>query len=56
MKEIIGENACLGEAITALANLNIDLTVTIVTLKFLFLNKFCRNVSNFYADIFRVRH
>jgi hypothetical protein len=56
LEEIIGENACLGQAITALANLNIDLTVTIVTLKFLFLNEFRWNVSNFYADIFRVRH
>ncbi len=49
-EEIVGENAGLEQAITALANLELDPTVTIVTLKFV------QNVCNFNADIFMVRH
>ncbi len=56
LEEIIGKNAGLGQAITALANLEVDPTFTIATLKFVFLNEFRRIVCNFNADIFRVRH
>ncbi len=56
MEEIIGKNASLGKAITALANFEVNPTVTLVTLKFVLLNEFCWNVCNFDADIFRVRH
>jgi hypothetical protein len=55
-EEIVGKNAGLGQAITALANLEVDPTVTIGTLKVVLLNEFHQNVSNFDADIFRVRH
>jgi hypothetical protein len=55
-EEIIGKNASLGQAITALANLEVDPTITIATLKFLLLNEFHLNVCNFNADIFRARH
>ena len=56
LEEIVGKKASLGQAITALANLEVDPTVTIATLKVVLLNEFHRNVSNFNADIFRVRH
>jgi hypothetical protein len=55
-EEIVGENAGLGKAITALANLKVDLPVKIVTLKIVFLNEFRRNVSNFNADVFGFWH
>ncbi len=55
-KEIIGKNTGLGQAITALVNLKVNPTVTIATLKIVLLNEFQWNVSNFNADIFRVRH
>jgi hypothetical protein len=55
-EEIVGKNAGLGQAITALANFEVDPTVWIATLKFVFLNRFNRNVCNFNADIFRVWH
>jgi hypothetical protein len=56
LEEIVGKNAGLGQAITALASVEVDPTITIATLKFVFLNEFCRNVCVFSADIFRVRH
>ncbi len=56
LEEIVGEDANLGKAITALANFEVNLTVTFATFKFVFLNGFCQNVCNFNADIFRVRH
>ena len=55
-EEIVGKNAGLGKAITALANFQVDPTITLTTLKFVLLNEFCQNVCNFNADIFRVRH
>jgi hypothetical protein len=55
-EEIVGENASLGQAITSLANLEVYPPITIVTLKVVLLNGFRRNVSNFSAVIFRVRH
>jgi hypothetical protein len=55
-EEIIGKNAGLGKAITVLANLKVDPPVMIATLKVVLLNKFCQNVSNFNADVFRVWH
>jgi hypothetical protein len=55
-EEIVGKNASLEQAIAALANLEVDPTIKIATLKFVLLNKFCRNVCNFNVDIFRVRH
>jgi hypothetical protein len=55
-EEIIGKNASLGKAITALVNFEVDPTVMIATLKFVLLNEFRRNVSNFNTDTFRVRH
>jgi hypothetical protein len=56
LKEIVGKNASLGKAITALANLEVDLPVMIGTLQIVFFNEFCRNVSNFNADVFGVWH
>jgi hypothetical protein len=55
-EEIIGKDAGLGKAITALANFKVDPTIWIATLKFVLLNEFRRNVCNFNADIFRVWH
>jgi hypothetical protein len=55
-EEIVGKNAGLGKAITALENLEVDPPITIATLKVVLLNKFCRNVSNFNADVFGVWH
>ncbi len=52
LEEIIGENAGLGKAITALENLKVDPPITIVTLKVVLFNEFCRNVSDFNADVF----
>jgi hypothetical protein len=56
LEEIVGKNAGLGKAMTALANLEVDPSVTIAILKVVLLNEFCWNVSNFNADIFRVWH
>jgi hypothetical protein len=56
LEEIVGENAGLGKAITALANLEVHPPVRIATLNVVLLNEFCRNVSNFNADVFRVWH
>jgi hypothetical protein len=55
-EDIIGKNASLGQAIIALANLEVDPPIMIATLKVVFLNEFCRNVSNLNADIFTVQH
>jgi hypothetical protein len=49
LEEIVGKNAGLGQAITALANLEVDPPAMIATLKVVLLNQFCRNVSNFNA-------
>jgi hypothetical protein len=54
--EIIGKNAGLGKAITALAIFEVNPTVTISTLEFVLLNEFCQDICNFNADINRVRH
>jgi hypothetical protein len=37
-EDILGENAGLGKAIIALANIKVDLAITLVTLKFVLLN------------------
>ncbi len=55
-EEVFGKNASLGQAITALANLKVDPTITIATLKVVLLNEFRRNVRDFNANIFRIRH
>jgi hypothetical protein len=55
-EDIVGKNAGLGRAIIALANFEVNPTITLATFKFVFLDEFCRNVCNFNADIFRVRH
>ncbi len=54
--EIVGKNAGLEKAITALANLEVDPPITIATLNIVFFNEFRWNVSNFNADIFGVWH
>jgi hypothetical protein len=56
LEEIVGTNAGLGKAITALANFEVNPTIMLMTLKFVFLNEFCLNVCDFNADIFRVGH
>ncbi len=56
LEEIVGKNAGLGKAITALLNLEVDPLVTIATLKVVLLNEFQRNFSNFIADVFGVWH
>jgi hypothetical protein len=55
-EKIVGKNASLGKAITALANFEVNPTTTLATFKFVFLNEFHQNVCNFNVDIFRVRH
>jgi hypothetical protein len=55
-EEIVGKNAGLGKAITALANLKVDPPVMIATLKIVLFNEFHQNVSNFNAGIFGVWH
>ncbi len=55
-EEIVGKNASLGKAITALAKFEVNPAVMVKTFKFVFLNEFCQNVCNINADIFRVRH
>ncbi len=56
LEEVVGKDASLGKTITTLTNFEVNPTVALGTFKFVFLNEFCRNVSNFNADIFRVRH
>ncbi len=51
LEAIVDENASLGKAITALANLEVDPTVMLTTLKFVLLNEYCHNLCNFNADI-----
>jgi hypothetical protein len=55
-KEIVGKDAGLGKAITALLNLKVDPPVTIATLKVVLLNEFRQDVRNFNADVFGVWH
>jgi hypothetical protein len=47
LEEIVGKNAGLGQAITALANLEVDQTAMIATLKFVFLNEFHQKCLQF---------
>jgi hypothetical protein len=54
LEEIVGKNAGLGKAITALANFDVDPSVIIATLKVVLLNEFRQNVSDFNADVFGV--
>jgi hypothetical protein len=56
LEEMVGKNAGLGKAITALANLKVDPSVTIVTLKFVLLNEFLQDISNLNADVLGVWH
>jgi hypothetical protein len=56
LEEIIGKNAGLGKAITAMVNFEVNPTITLATLEFVLLNEFHWNVYNFDVDIFRVRH
>jgi hypothetical protein len=55
-EEIVGKNAGLGKAITALVNFEVNPTIMFATLEFVLLYEFHRNICNFNADIFRVRH
>ncbi len=55
-EEIIGKNAGLGKAITALANFKVNPAVTLAAFKFVLLHEFRQNVCNLNVDIFRVRH
>jgi hypothetical protein len=56
LEEIVGKNAGLGQAITALVNLKVYPPIMIATLKIVFFNEFFRNVSNFNLDVFGVWH
>jgi hypothetical protein len=56
LEEIVGKNAGLGKAMTALANLKVDPPITITTLKVVLFNEFHRDVSSFNADLFGVWH
>ncbi len=56
MKAIVGKNASLGKAITALANFEVDPPITIATLKVVLLNELHQNDCNFNADVFGVWH
>ncbi len=55
-KEIIGKDARLGQTITPLADFEVNPPITIPTGKIVFLDKFLWYVSNFYPDVFWVRH
>ncbi len=55
-KEIVCEDAGLGQTITPLADFEVNPPITIPTGEIVFLDKFLRYVSNFYSDVFWVRH
>jgi hypothetical protein len=55
-EEIVGQNASLGKAVTALANFEVDPTVAVSTCKVVFLNEFRWDVCDFDVDILRVGH
>ncbi len=55
-KEIVGEDAGLGQTITPLADFKVNPPIMILTGKIVFLDKFLRYVSNFYLDLFWVGH
>ena len=55
-EEIVGHDAGLGKAITALANFEVDPTVAVSTCKPVFLYEFCWDVGDLDADMFRVWH
>jgi hypothetical protein len=46
LEEIVGKTASLGKAITALANFEVNPTITIATLKFVLLKEFHHNVCH----------
>ncbi len=56
VKEIVGQDACLGKTITSLANFKVDPTITILTGEVVFFNELCRYVRDLDADVFRVGH
>jgi hypothetical protein len=56
LKEIVGKDACLGQTITPLADFEVNPPIRIPIGDIVFLDKFLRYVSNFYSDIFWVRH
>ncbi len=55
-KEIVGKNASLGQTITPLVDFEVNPPITIPTGEIVFLDKFLQYVSNFYLDVFWVRH
>jgi hypothetical protein len=55
-EEIVGQDAGLGKAISALANFEVDATVGVTTRKLVLLNEFHWDVGDLDADIFRVGH
>jgi hypothetical protein len=56
LEEIVGQDAGLGKAITALANFEVDPTVAVSIRKLVFLYEFHWDVGDLDADIFRVWH
>ena len=55
-KEIVGQNASLGKAIAALANFEVDPTVTVSTRKLALLYEFRWDVCDLDVDTLRVGH
>ncbi len=55
-EDIVGQDAGLGKAIAALANFEVDPTVTVTTRKLVLLKEFRWDVGDLDADIFRVGH
>ncbi len=55
-EEIVGHDAGLGKAITALANFKVDPTIAVSTRKLVFLYEFHGDVGDLDADIFKVWH
>ncbi len=53
LEEIVGKDASLWKAITALVNLQVDPLITVATLKVVLLNEFHQDVN---ADVFEVWH
>ncbi len=56
LEDIVGQDAGLGKAITALENFELDPTVVVSTRKLVFLYEFRWDVGDLDADIFRVYH
>ena len=56
LKKIISEDARLGKSITPLVDFEVNSTIMVLPSELVLLDKFLRNVWDFYLDIFWVGH